>query len=428
MEQSLKIKGKTTLNGTVKIQGSKNAALPILAATTLLEAGKSLTLLNVPHLEDTHTTVELLEAQGMICHWQDDKLVVTAGEVVRFTLPDHLVRKMRASSLLLGPLLARRGASILPLPGGCSIGSRPLDLHFKGLAKMGAEIELRHGAVHAKAEKLAGARIYLDFPSVGATENLMMAAAAAHGVTQIENAAQEPEIVNLAEALCVMGAEVKGAGTGLIEIHGKGGLLHGGEVSVIPDRIAACTYLLAGVMTNGQVCVADCDPSHFDSVLAKLEDAGVRFTREANRVTVLPSRESLTAVSVKTMPYPGFPTDVQPQLMAALTLAQGTSVMQESIFENRFMHVPELSRMGASIEIQGGNHAIITGVPSLNGAHVKATDLRAGAALTIAGLVAEGYTVIHGLHHILRGYENFVDILRSLGATIDVIQEADETL
>ncbi|MBP5212388.1 MAG: UDP-N-acetylglucosamine 1-carboxyvinyltransferase, partial [Pyramidobacter sp.] len=330
------------------------------------------------------------------------------------------VQKMRASSIVLGPLLAQQGRAVMPMPGGCTIGARPIDLHLKGLAKMGAQIELHHGAVHATADKLRGCRIYLDFPSVGATENLVMAAALAEGETIIENAAREPEISNLVQALQAMGADVvfKKDNQGIIQVNGKPELASG-TVRVVPDRIAACTYLLAAVITGGEVTVTDVIPQHFDSLLAKLEEAEVGYVRQEDRVTVYPSRERMKSLSVKTMPYPGFPTDVQPQLMAALCLARGTSVVKESIFESRFQHVPELRKMGAEIDIQG-NTAVIRGVDTLNGSDVQATDLRTGAALTLAGLAAEGETRVHGLKHILRGYEDFDKALTALGANVSV--------
>ncbi|MBP3835839.1 MAG: UDP-N-acetylglucosamine 1-carboxyvinyltransferase, partial [Pyramidobacter sp.] len=415
-----KITGGTPLHGSIRIQGSKNAALPVVAAGLLLGQGQTLTCTNVPLLRDTETMAALLRELGMTVTFENGTVTVTRNGDLSCEMPAVQVQKMRASSIVLGPLLAQQGRAVMPMPGGCTIGARPIDLHLKGLAKMGAQIELHHGAVYATAEKLRGCRIYLDFPSVGATENLVMAAALAEGETIIENAAREPEITNLVQALQAMGADVvfKKDNQGIIQVNGKPELASG-TVKIVPDRIAACTYLLAGAITNGEVTVTDVMPQHFDSLLAKLEEAEVGYLRQEDRVTVYPSRGRMKSLSVKTMPYPGFPTDVQPQLMAALCLAHGTSVVKESIFESRFQHVPELRKMGAEIDIQG-NTAVIRGVEALNGSDVQATDLRAGAALALAGLAAEGETRVHGLKHILRGYEDFDKALTSLGAHVSI--------
>ena len=422
----LKILGGKPLIGTVKTQGSKNAALPVVASALLMDEGETLTCDNVPLLRDTETLVDLLIAVGMDVKFRDGVVSVSRKGALNCEMPPYLVQKMRASSILLGPLLAQEGRAVMPLPGGCTIGARPIDLHLKGLTKMGASIELKHGAVYAKADKLRGCRIYLDFPSVGATENLVMAATLAEGETIIENAAREPEIANLIHALQAMGADVcfKKDNAGIIQING-GHKLSSGRVEIIPDRIAACTYLLAGVATNGKVTVTDTIPQHFHSLLAKLEEANVDYECVGTSVTVFPSREKLKGISFKTMPYPGFPTDVQPQLMAVLCLANGTSTVKESIFESRFQHAPELRKMGASIEIQG-NSAVIRGVSALNGTDVHATDLRAGAALAIAGLAAEGETRVLGLNHILRGYEDFDICLRSLGADVSIEEKKED--
>ena len=416
----LKITGGAPLHGSIRIQGSKNAALPVVAAGLLLGQGQTLTCTNVPLLRDTETMAALLRELGMTVTFENGTVTVTRNGDLSCEMPAVQVQKMRASSIVLGPLLAQQGRAVMPMPGGCTIGARPIDLHLKGLAKMGAQIELHHGAVYATAEKLRGCRIYLDFPSVGATENLVMAAALAEGETIIENAAREPEITNLVQALQAMGADVvfKKDNQGIIQVNGKPELASG-TVKIVPDRIAACTYLLAGAITNGEVTVTDVMPQHFDSLLAKLEEAEVGYLRQEDRVTVYPSRGRMKSLSVKTMPYPGFPTDVQPQLMAALCLAHGTSVVKESIFESRFQHVPELRKMGAEIDIQG-NTAVIRGVEALNGSDVQATDLRAGAALALAGLAAEGETRVHGLKHILRGYEDFDKALTSLGAHVSI--------
>ena len=416
----LKISGGTPLHGTVRTQGSKNAALPVIASALLLREGERLVCANVPHLKDTETMTALLQALGMSVVFENGSVTISRRGDLQCEMPADLVQKMRASSIVLGPLLAREGRAVMHLPGGCTIGARPIDLHLKGLAKMGADVRLDHGSVYAKADRLKGCRIYLDFPSVGATENLLMAAVLAEGETIIENAAREPEISNLVDALRAMGADVEfhKENPGMIRIQGCRDL-GSGKVSVIPDRIAACTYLLAGVITDGQVTVTDSVPQHFDSLLAKLEEADVDYERQGSSVTVYPSRSKFKALSVKTLPYPGFPTDVQPQLMAALCLAHGTSIIKESIFESRFLHVPELRTMGASIETQG-NSAVINGVRTLTGTGVQATDLRAGAALALAGLAAEGETRVYGLEHILRGYENFDTCLASLGASVSV--------
>ncbi|MBQ9565716.1 MAG: UDP-N-acetylglucosamine 1-carboxyvinyltransferase [Synergistaceae bacterium] len=428
---AMEIEGGTPLKGTIRAQGAKNAALPVMAACLLLKGG-TLTLDNVPDLQDTRTMVELLETLGVTAE-RDEGTADALGRVrfvvpeeVRWEAPESLVRKMRASSLVLGPLLARCGRASLPLPGGCSIGSRPIDLHLKGLIQMGAKIEIRSGVVHAQADKLRGRRIYLDFPSVGATENLMMAAALAHGETIIENIAREPEIDNLASTLRVMGVPIEIEGTGCVRIKGVEEIQSGSE-RVIPDRIEACTYILAGVMTGGQVTVTDIIPAHIDAILAKLEEAGARFavsgedSRQRARVTVFPV-ERLQAVSLKTMPFPGFPTDFQPQMAAALSLAGGVSVIEESVFQARFLYADELNRMGANIGIRR-NAAVITGVNQLHGAEVKATDLRAGAALIIAGLAARGRTRVNDMIHVWRGYEAIDEKLRSLGARVELLED-----
>ena len=415
MDEMLKVVGGKSLRGEITAQGSKNAALPVMAASLLLK-NASLELENVPNLKDISTMADLLRTLGAEVDFEGHKISIKIGDQLSSETPGSLVQKMRASSLVLGPLLARQGKAVMPLPGGCSIGSRPIDLHLKGLAKMGASIDLVHGAVHATSKGLNGCRIYLDFPSVGATENLLMAAVLAKGETVLENAAREPEIVNLVNCLRAMGAEIDGEGTGVLRVQGKSDL-HDASVRIIPDRIAACTYLLAGVITDGEVAVKDVVPQHFDSLIAKLEEASVDLEVKEERVTVFPSRNKLKAISMKTLPYPGFPTDVQPQLMSVLCLAKGTSVIKESIFESRFLHASELKKMGAEIELQG-NTAIISGASKLNCADVIATDLRAGAALILAGLATEGETIVHSMGHVDRGYERMEEILTSLGATV----------
>ena len=412
----MRIQGGIPLRGTVRTQGAKNAALPVMAACLLLKGG-TLALDNVPDLCDVSTMMELLGALGVEVAREEDRVLLSVPEDIAWEAPEHLVRKMRASSLVLGPLLARGGRAALPLPGGCSIGSRPIDLHLKGLVQMGAKIEIRNGVVHAAADRLRGRRIYLDFPSVGATENLMMAAALARGETIIENTAREPEIENLAAVLRTMGVPIEMEGTGCVRIKGVDEVQPGRE-RVIPDRIEACTYILAGVMTGGEITVCDVVPAHIDALLAKLEEAGARFAVRKGEVTVFPV-ERLQSVSLKTMPYPGFPTDLQPQMTAALALAGGVSMVEESVFQARFLYAEELNRMGADIRIKGDT-AIINGVRGLDGASVRATDLRAGAALILAGLSASGETRIEDMVHVWRGYEAIDRKLRGLGASVSL--------
>ncbi|MBC7322252.1 MAG: UDP-N-acetylglucosamine 1-carboxyvinyltransferase [Acetomicrobium sp.] len=410
----LKIKGGTPLKGKVKVQGSKNAALPVMAAALLLDNGE-VHLRNVPKLLDVQTMSELLVSLGAVVERNDHTMTIEIEGEPAWETPSSLVRKMRASSLVLGPLLARCGRVILPLPGGCAIGSRPMDLHFKGLSKMGAQIELDKGAVIARADKLVGARIYLDFPSVGATENLLMAAVLAKGETLIENAAREPEIDNLVRALKSMGAAIEGEGTGILRVRGQKEL-NPATIDIIPDRIEAATYLLAGAITRGDVTVKGVVAEHLNALLAKLDEAGIEVINKENELRVN-SPDRPRGLTVKTMPYPGFSTDLQPQMMALLSLAEGTSVIYETIFESRFLHASELQKMGAQIELQG-NTAIIHGQSSLIGAEVYATDLRGGAALVLAGLAAEGETVVYDVHHLDRGYENMAEKLTLLGAEV----------
>lgn len=422
MESKMKIIGGTPLRGSIEAQGAKNATLPVMAAAILLKDQK-LNISRVPDLLDVNTMADLLRSLGASVTFSGHEMEISVPGEISWETPSNLVRKMRASSLVLGPLLARCGRAVMPLPGGCSIGSRPIDLHLKGLTRMGATIELVHGAVHATTKGLVGSRIYLDFPSVGATENLMMAAVFAKGETVLENTAREPEIFNLVEALRSMGASIEADGTGVIRISGVD-TLHSASSRIIPDRIEICTYLLAGVATGGEVTVTDIIPNHIDSLLAKLEEAGASLKVEENQVTVYPG-ERIKSVSLKTLPYPGFPTDLQPQIMTALCLAQGTSVIQESVFQSRFLHVSELNKMGAKIDIQS-NSAVITGVERFTGADVVATDLRAGAALVIAGLAAGDTTMVYHLGHISRGYEAMEEKLRHLGARVQVISTEKE--
>lgn len=422
MGQVLCIRGNRPLRGTVVAQGSKNATLPIMAAALLLKGGK-LRLKRVPNLLDIATMADLLKYLGASVDFDNHEMSIGVPDEISWETPPSLVRKMRASSLVLGPLLSRCGKAVLPLPGGCAIGSRPIDLHLKGLSKIGAAIEVTHGAVTAEARELRGTRIYLDFPSVGATENVLMAAVFAKGETLIENAAREPEIANLAQTLREMGADISGEGTGIIRIRGVDAL-HDAEVEIIPDRIEASTYLLAGVITGGEVTVKGVILEHLDALLAKLEEAGATVVRNEAEVKAY-AKNRLHSINVKTLPYPGFPTDLQPQMMAVLSLASGTSVIREEIFEARFLHVGDLKRMGAAIEVQG-NMAIVKGCSELMGCDVKATDLRAGAALILAGLAAKGETRVHALQHIWRGYEQIEDKIASLGASLNLAEMAEE--
>lgn len=418
MQEKMLIRGGRPLNGTVNVQGAKNAALPVMAASILLK-GQRLSLGNVPDLYDIQTMSDLLRHLGAAVEFADNKMTIDVPEELKWDAPADLVRSMRASSLVLGPLTARCGHAVLPLPGGCVLGSRPIDFHLKGLTKMGAVMDLNHGSVYATAGgRLKAMSMTFDFPSVGATENLMMAAALADGVTKIDNAAQEPEIVNLAEVLRKMGADISGDGTSTIRITGREAL-HSAAASIIPDRIEASTYLIAGVITKGCVTVRGITSDYMEAILTKLEEAGVSIEINGDAITakwVAP----LKGISVKTMPHPGFPTDTQPQIMAALTLANGTSVINEGVFDSRLLHIDEFKKMGAKIEVQD-NTAIVTGVPKISGAEVHSSNLRAGAALILLGLAAEGETVVCDLKHVWRGYEGLAEKLRALGADIQLM-------
>lgn len=416
MEQLI-IEGGARLAGRVKISGAKNAVLPIIAATLLGERDVSL-LEEVPSLDDVHTITEVLVSLGVKTAYDEaaQTLKVDATTIASTEAPYELVRKMRASFLIMGPLLARCGQAKISLPGGCAIGTRPIDLHLKGFEALGAEITIGHGHIVAKAPQgLKGARIYLDFPSVGATENLLMAASLAQGETILENPAQEPEIVDLANFLNVMGANIRGAGTNIIKIKGVPEL-KGHTYTIIPDRIEAGTYMVAAAMTEGDVYIENAITEHLKPVIAKLKEAGVTIEEDVDGVRVKGTQRP-KSVDIKTMPYPGFPTDMQAQFMALETVSEGTSEVKETVFENRFMHVDELRRMGASIRVEG-HTAIVEGVKLLSGCDVKATDLRAGAAMVLAGLVAEGETRIGAIHHIDRGYDKLVEKLVGLGANI----------
>ena len=375
------------------------------------------TLTEIPKLADVHTVCDVIASLGVhIEHPERDTLVIDAHELTSTTAPYDLVRRMRASFLVMGPLLARKGRAQISLPGGCSIGARPIDLHLKAFEAMGVVINLENGDIEATAPNgLKGAQIYLDFPSVGATENILMAASMADGKTVLENAAEEPEIVDLATYLNSMGANIRGAGTNVIRIEGVKEL-HGANHAVIPDRIEAGTFMVGAAMTQGNVFVENAISEHLKPLISKLKEVGAEVQEEIDGIRVI-GHEPLRPADIKTLPYPGFPTDMQAQFMALTTICQGTSVVTETVFENRFMHVDEFKRMGAKIRIEGRS-AIVEGVPRLKGASVNATDLRAGAALVLAGLVAEGETEVGYLYHIDRGYDNLVLKLQRLGADI----------
>ncbi len=412
MEKIL-VTGRNQLNGIIRVSGAKNAVLPVIAAS-ILAPGKTV-LQEIPRLADVEIMCELLEHIGASAYIQGDKLEIDASNLNSWEAPYEYMRKMRASVLVMGPLVARLGCAKLSMPGGCAIGSRPIDLHLKGLAAMGAKIVKDRGWITVKAERLHGERIYLDFPSVGATENIMMAASLAEGLTIIENAAEEPEIVDLANFLNNMGSRITGAGTNIIKVEGVKEL-HGAHHTVIPDRIEAGTFMVAAAACGGNVLVSNVITDHLKPVIAKLREAGVTIVEEMSGVRVI-SNPPLKPIDIKTLPYPGFPTDMQAQMMAMLTTSLGTSLITETVFENRFMHVNELKRMGADITIES-HSAMVKGVPQLSGAQVKATDLRAGAALIIAGMVASGVTEVSGIEHIDRGYENIVGKLQGIGADI----------
>ncbi|MEG6512178.1 UDP-N-acetylglucosamine 1-carboxyvinyltransferase [Desulforamulus ruminis] len=412
------VNGSKPLEGNIRVSGAKNAVLPILAASLLTES--TTRLLDVPNLADVGIISSVLEHLGARIERKPGELSIRVPALTQTEAPYEYVRKMRASFLVLGPLLARAGKARISLPGGCAIGTRPIDLHLKGFAALGADIRYGSGYIEAVAKGLKGAKIYLDFPSVGATENIMMAAVLARGQTCIENAAEEPEIVDLANYLNSMGAKIKGAGTKVIRIDGVAGL-NGATHAVIPDRIEAGTYLVAAAITKGRVLVENIIVDHLKPVMAKLTEAGVELVEEENGIRVY-GHGRIKGIDIKTMPYPGFPTDMQAQIMALTSVAEGTSIITETVFENRFMHVNELKRMGAKIKIEGRT-AIVQGVKRLTGAQVKATDLRAGASLVLAGLISEGETEVSNIHHIDRGYENFIEKLQGIGANIRRVEE-----
>ena len=415
------VKKSNPLKGEVEISGSKNAVLPIIAASILTK--DSCKIMDIPRLRDVDVMCELLESIGSTVDVDYDKCIlnVTTGEIKEEEAPYELVKQMRASILIMGPLLARKKKAKIALPGGCAIGARPIDLHLKGFQALGAKIELGHGYVEATAEKLVGDKIYLDFPSVGATENIMMAAVLAEGTTILENVAEEPEIVDLANFLNGMGAKIKGAGTDTIKIEGVKEL-HGVNHAVIPDRIETGTFMVAAAITRGNILIKNTIADHVKPVIAKLKECNVEVTEEDGNIRVKADQGTIIATDIKTLPYPGFPTDMQSQFMTLLTSAKGTSIIIESVFENRYMHIGELNRMGADIKIEGRS-AVVVGDRGLEGAQVTATDLRAGAALVLAGLIAEGETEISEIYHVERGYSQFSDKLTKLGAEIIVVED-----
>lgn len=402
------------LSGEVRISGAKNAALPILCAALLTD--EALRLGSVPHLRDVSTTLSLLGHMGVQVTLDDGNgVTLDASDVHTKEAPYEMVKTMRASILVLGPLLARFGFARVSLPGGCAIGSRPVDLHIKGLQAMGAEIHIEHGYIEARAQRLKGARIFMDLVTVTGTENLMMAAALADGVTILENAAREPEVVDMAECLTKMGAKIEGAGTDVIRVTGVE-RLHGAEHEIVCDRIEAGTYLVAAAMTGGSIRLNNARADLLDAVIEKLRDAGARVESDTDGISIQ-GNGKLKSVNIRTAPHPAFPTDMQAQFMAMNTIAEGAASVTETIFENRFMHVQEMRRLGANIEVEG-NTALVRGVPYLDGATVMATDLRASASLVLAGLVARGETTIERIYHIDRGYERIEEKLTQLGARI----------
>lgn len=410
----LSFEGGVPLCGEVKVSGAKNAVLPIMAATILVDGHTVLN--NVPLLKDVNSMIRMLNALDLRAEFSpENSIKLWNTKKIRHLAPYDLVNAMRASFFVAGPILAKTGYAKIPLPGGCSIGARPVDLHLKGFEALGATVRIEHGFCEIQAKKLKGTRFYLDFPSVGATENIMMAATLAEGETIIENAAKEPEITDLGEFLCASGARISGLNTSTLVINGVSSL-RGNSFKVMPDRVEAATLMIATAMTHGDVRVNNVVPDHLEALIRKLTSVGVQMDVQTNCIHVKPSGK-LQAVDVETLPFPGFPTDMQAQMMSLLTLAQGASTVKETIFENRFMHAGELCRMGANIRVDGRT-AIIQGVEKLSGAEVKITDLRAGAALILAGLAAEGVTTVHGLKHLQRGYDNLPGKLRQLGARI----------
>lgn len=412
--ETIIVKKSGALNGHLKVNGSKNSILPILAASLLTK--EKCTLHEIPNLEDVHVMCDLLSNLGAkINKTNNNSLEIQVENIINYEAPYDLISKLRASFLVMGPLLSRINKAKVSMPGGCAIGTRPIDLHLKGFKNLNIDINFNRGYIQAETEDIIGNNVYLDFPSVGATENLMMVACTAKGKTIIENCAEEPEIIDLANFINSMGGKIEGAGTKTITIIGVDEL-HGTEYTVIPDRIEAGTYMVAAVLTGGELHIDNVIPSHVQPVIAKLREVGAEVVENGNSVMVR-SKGMINSTDIKTLPYPGFPTDMQAQFMLLLSLANGTSVINETIFENRFMHANEFLRMGANIKIEG-NTAIVNGLNSLTGTKVKATDLRAGAALILAGLVADGETEISEIHHIKRGYADIVEKLQAVGANI----------
>jgi UDP-N-acetylglucosamine 1-carboxyvinyltransferase len=411
--QKLAIQGGNRLNGEVRISGAKNAALPILCASLL--TSDAMQVGNVPDLNDVVTMRKLLQQMGVAIETSDSQVVLSAAQMDKLEAPYDMVKTMRASILVLGPLVTRFGEARVSLPGGCAIGSRPVDLHIKGLQAMGAEIHIEHGYIHAQAKRLKGARIFFDLVSVTGTENLMMAAALADGVTVLENAAREPEVVDLAHCLIAMGAKIEGAGSDTISITGVE-KLHGASHRVMPDRIESGTFLVAAAAAGGDITLIDARADILENILEKLQEAGSSIQATGSTISLKMSKRP-KAVNVRTAPYPAFPTDMQAQFMAMNCIAEGSAMVVETIFENRFMHVQELRRLGAQIDVEG-NTAIIKGCAQLEGATIMATDLRASACLVIAGLVAQGETIVDRIYHLDRGYEHIEAKLSALGAQI----------
>jgi UDP-N-acetylglucosamine 1-carboxyvinyltransferase len=407
------VQGGRRLCGEVRVSGAKNAALPILAAALLCDGTNTFT--HVPDLRDIRSTIDLLTHLGVRCEMEGHTVRVDAGGLDNHEAPYDLVRKMRASILVLGPLVARLKKARVSLPGGCAIGARPINLHLRGLERLGAKIDLSHGYVEASCERLVGADIYFDVVTVTGTENLIMAAVLAEGTTVLRNAAREPEIQALADVLVKMGARIRGAGTSEITIQGVE-RLHPIEARIIPDRIETGTFMAAAALTGGDVTITGAEPEHVKAIAHKLQLAGARIDMESRSIRVQ-GESSLCSVDIKTLPFPGFPTDMQAQFMVLMAVARGTSLISETIFENRFIHVSELRRMGADITISG-NSALVKGVPGLSGAPVMATDLRASACLILAGLIAENTTEVHRVYHLDRGYENLEKKFQALGASI----------
>ncbi|HEY9860836.1 MAG TPA: UDP-N-acetylglucosamine 1-carboxyvinyltransferase [Candidatus Obscuribacterales bacterium] len=414
--------GKSSLKGHVTISGAKNSALVVMAGALLCP--QDCRLRNVPSLADVSRMGEILASLGVKLTRQGDVLDINASYIGQSTAPYELVSQLRASFFVIGPVLARLGVARVPLPGGCAIGARPVDLHVRGLQAMGADVHIEHGTVNAyvrgPSRRLKGAKIYLDYPSVGATETLMMAATLADGETILENAAQEPEVIDLANFCRAMGAKIQGAGTKTIVISGVPSL-HSADYAIIPDRVEAATFLVAGAITQSEISLSPIIPDHLTAAIAKLRAIGALITPESPNCLRISPGHGLTATDIETLPYPGFPTDMQAQFMALLTVSEGDSIVTETVFENRLRHVAELNRMGADIRVKG-NHAVIRGVPMLSGAPVVATDLRASAALVVAALAAEGKTTIQGLHHLDRGYENLDTKLQKLGVKLQRLQ------